>query len=74
MDDHSSPTPLLPPFLLLTLPPPPPQAVAEKESVEEFVRSGNDLFTRQAASVEDIGKAGQEARGMVDGLVTVAQV
>ena len=48
--------------------------MAEKESVEEFIRNGNDLFTRQAASVEDIGKAGQEARGMVDGLGTVAQV
>jgi hypothetical protein len=36
--------------------------------------SGRDLFTRQAASVEDIGKAGQEARTMVDGLSEFVQV
>ena len=38
------------------------------------MRNGSELFGRQAASVEDIGKSGQEARGMVDGLVQVAQV
>ena len=38
------------------------------------MRNGSELFGRQAASAEDIGKSGQEARGMVDGLVQVAQV
>lgn len=51
-----------------------PQAVAEKEAVEEFMRNGKDLFGKQAASVEDIGKAGQDARQMVDGLSQIAQV
>ncbi len=50
------------------------QAVAEKEQIEEYIRSGRELFTAQANTVEDIGKAGQEARQMVDGLTDVLQV
>ena len=38
------------------------------------MRNGSELFGRQAASVEDIGKAGQEARAMVDGIIEVSQV
>eukprot|EP00955_Chlamydomonas_euryale_P024623 259694-Chlamydomonas_euryale.AAC.4 len=37
------------------------------------MKSGGELFTRQANSVEDIGLAGQEARGMVDGIIQIAQ-
>lgn len=50
------------------------KAVAEKEQLEEFMKTGSELFGRQAASVEDIGKSGQEARSMVDGLGSIAQV
>ncbi|KAJ9505745.1 hypothetical protein QJQ45_029246, partial [Haematococcus lacustris] len=50
------------------------KAVAEKEQIEEFMRGGKELFNRQASTVEEIGKAGLEARGMVDGLAELAQV
>ena len=59
---HAELSPSCPPPI-----PPPPQ-------VEEFMKGGQELFTRQATSVEDIGKSGQDARAMVDGLVQVAQV
>jgi len=42
--------------------------------IEEFIKNGRSLFGRQAASVEDIGLAGQEARQMVDGLHEIQQV
>ncbi len=38
------------------------------------MKSGGDLFSRQAATVEDIGLAAQEARGMVDGIIEVSKV
>jgi len=50
------------------------QAVEEKNMIEEFIKNGRSLFGRQAASVEDIGLAGQEARQMVDGLHEIQQV
>ena len=51
-----------------------PQAIMEKEQIEEFMKGGRDLFEQQAASVEDIGKAGRMARQMVDKLTAVVQV
>lgn len=50
------------------------KALAEKEQVEDFMKGGKDLFTREAYSVEDIGRSGQEARTMVDELVQVGKV
>ena len=50
------------------------KTLAEKEQVEDFMKGGKDLFTREAYSVEDIGKSGQEARNMVDELVQVGKV
>jgi hypothetical protein len=38
------------------------------------MRSGKDLFDRRGTSVEEIGKSGQDAKVMVDGLTAVAQV
>ncbi|MEW5298927.1 MAG: hypothetical protein WDW36_001997 [Sanguina aurantia] len=50
------------------------KAVAEKEEVEDFMKGCGSLFTKSASSVEDIGVAGQEAKGMVEQLAAVGQV
>ncbi|KAG1663699.1 hypothetical protein FOA52_013267 [Chlamydomonas sp. UWO 241] len=50
------------------------KTVTEKELVEEFIKNGGELFTKQCGSVEEIGLAGQEARGMVDGIMEIGQV
>ncbi len=42
----------------------PPQTVAEKDQIEDFMKNGRELFTRQANTVEDIGLAGQEAKAL----------
>jgi len=46
----------------------------EKTCVEEYIKNGRNLFGKQAATVEDIGVAGQEARHMVDGLNEIQQI
>ncbi|KAG2426397.1 hypothetical protein HYH02_014824 [Chlamydomonas schloesseri] len=47
------------------------KTVAEKDQIEDFMKNGRELFTRQANTVEDIGLAGQEAKGLTAKLTDV---
>ena len=42
--------------------------------MESFLEQGNNLLQLQATSVEEIGRAGQEAKGLVEQLPVVTQV
>lgn len=50
------------------------KTVGEKDAVEEFMKNGRELFTRQANTVEDIGLAGQEAKTLTAKLADVQAV
>jgi hypothetical protein len=50
------------------------QALAERQAIEDFLSAGAALLALQASSVEEIGRAGQEARGLVARLAEVPQV
>ncbi|KAG2486208.1 hypothetical protein HYH03_015170 [Edaphochlamys debaryana] len=47
------------------------KTVAEKDQIEDFMKNGRELFTRQANTVEDIGMAGQEAKSLTTKLSEV---
>ncbi|GFR50179.1 hypothetical protein Agub_g12346, partial [Astrephomene gubernaculifera] len=47
------------------------KTIAEKDQIEDFMKNGRELFTRQANTVEDIGNAGQEAKALTTKLVEV---
>lgn len=53
---------------------PPPQALLERRAIDDFLAAGSSLLGLQAASAEEIGRAGQEARRLVTQLAEVAQV
>jgi hypothetical protein len=50
------------------------QALAERQAIEDFLSAGAALLALQASSVEEIGRAGQEARALVARLGEVPQV
>jgi hypothetical protein len=50
------------------------QALAERQAIEDFLSAGDALLALQASSVEEIGRAGQEARCLVARLAEVPQV
>jgi hypothetical protein len=50
------------------------QALAERQAIEDFLSAGAALLALQASSVEEIGRAGQEARTLVARLGEVPQV
>jgi len=50
------------------------QALGERQAVEDFLAAGASLLGLQASSVEEIGKAGQEARALVARLGEMMQV
>ncbi|KXZ45909.1 DHC7 protein [Gonium pectorale] len=47
------------------------KTLQEKDQVEDFMKNGRELFTKQANTVEDIGNAGQEAKSLTAKLVDV---
>lgn len=49
------------------------QALAERQAIDSFLAAGNALLNLQASSVEEIGRAGQEARALVARLGEVPQ-
>lgn len=49
----------------------PLQTLSEKDQIEDFMKNGRELFTRQANTVEDIGLAGQEAKTLTAKLAEV---
>jgi hypothetical protein len=51
-----------------------PQALAERQQMESLLEQGNNLLQLQATSVEEIGRAGQEAKALVEQLPAVTQV
>lgn len=51
-----------------------PQAFLEREQIESFISAGQVLLQLQANSVEEIGRAGAEAKALVDRLGEVGQV
>jgi hypothetical protein len=50
------------------------QAVQERQQLEDFLSSGNALLSAKISSVEEIGRAGQEARSLVEQLPNMSQV
>lgn len=54
--------------------PPLLQAVQERQQLEDFLSSGNALLSAKISSVEEIGRAGQEARSLVEQLPNMSQV
>ncbi|WIA17572.1 hypothetical protein OEZ85_014399 [Tetradesmus obliquus] len=50
------------------------KALAERQAIEDFLSAGAALLALQASSVEEIGRAGQEARGLVARLGEVPQL
>lgn len=50
------------------------QALSERQAIDDFLAAGQALLNLRASSVEEIGKAGQEARALVTRLAEVPQV
>jgi hypothetical protein len=48
--------------------------VSERQAIEDFLGAGSSLLGAQAASAEEIARAGQEVRRLVAQLAEVAQV
>eukprot|EP00878_Enallax_costatus_P024703 GHUV01026383.1.p1 GENE.GHUV01026383.1~~GHUV01026383.1.p1 ORF type:complete len:1576 (+),score=459.42 GHUV01026383.1:1611-6338(+) len=50
------------------------KALSERQAIDDFLAAGQALLNLQATSVEEIGKAGQEARALVTRLSEVPQL
>ncbi len=73
---HGMPHPLhlRPRTAPLLAPVSPLQALAERQAIEEFIAAGRALLALRAGNVEEIGRAGIEAKALVDKLEDMVQV